>query len=563
MQRIASGAPDWGPLLAIASGLVVVACLAVAAPRPGVHPPAPEGQKAVATESEPASRAALSVLSSGGNAIDAAIAAALVGGVASPASSGLGGGGFALVFSARSKAVTAWDFRETSPGGIEPEAFDRRPLPSAERGKLVGVPGELAGLLALHQRFGRKPWRELVAPAARLAEGGFPASPYVSKAIGEKAELIALSPALADMFAPGGAIRPVGTKLSNPLLGRTLARIAEQGARAFYEGATARAIVENVRGLKGSLAAEDLTGYAPKERAALHVKWEGFDVYTMPPPSAGGLMLAQTLGAVSRADARRFDPRSSAYQHFLAELLRGSLADRMAYIGDPDDTVVDENLLLDGRRLRARREGIDAGRTRPLPSFFSPEHGTHHIVTADAEGNVVSLTTTINHAFGAGIVAGNAGVILNDELDDFASAPAAERLGIARSPNRARPRVRPVSSMAPTLVLANGAPVLALGASGGFTIGPAIAQIFLSLLAFELPPEEALRIPRFEIPTDEHTIALEPSVPDSFARELEARGEVPRRKQSVSTPAVQLLVLHGRMKVPYADRRKDGVALVE
>lgn len=541
--------------------IVVLAWLSVSAPRIELRAEPRSGHLAVTTESEAASRAALDILEHGGSAADAAVTAALVGGVASPASSGLGGGGFAVVFDARSRKVITLDFRETSPESIDAGAYDRRPLPAGERGKLVGIPGELAGLSELHDRFGRKPWQALVEPAARIAAQGYEVSPYVSKEIVERSALIALDPILTSLFAPGGRAHTMGERLRNPRLAKTLRQVSQRGARAFYSGETARDLVESARRQGSTLTALDLSRYKPVERAPIHVKWEGLDVYTMAPPSAGGLMLAQTLGAVTRKDVRRFAPESTLYQHFLAELLRGALADRIRFVGDPNVTPMDMGFLLSSERLGRRRQVVSLDRTHALPRFMSEEQGTHHIVTADADGNVVSLTTTINHGFGAGISAPETGVLLNDELDDFTATASARKFGVRESPNRARPNIRPVSSMAPTLIMKDGAPILALGASGGFTIGPAVVQVILDLLAFDMDPEKALGLPRFEIPTDGHTIALEPSVPGSFADGLRSRGEVPIMKQSVSTPAVQLMVLTGGKKTPFADPRKHGVAL--
>lgn len=539
----------------------MLAWLSLSTPRVELRADPRSGQQAVTTESEPASRAALDVLDHGGSAADAAVTAALVGGVTSPASSGLGGGGFAIIFEARSRKVTTLDFRETSPESLDADAYDRRPLPPGERAKLVGVPGELAGLSELHARFGRKPWQTLVEPAARIAERGYEISPYVSKAILERSALIALDPVLSGLFAPDGRARVPGERLRNPRLAKTLHRIAQQGAPVLYSGDSARDLVETARQRGSTLTVPDLSRYRPVERAPIHVRWEGLDVYTMGPPSAGGLMLAQTLGAVTKSDVRRFAPDGALYQHFLAELLRGALADRIRYVGDPSVTPTDLNFLLSAERLQHRRRGVSLDRTHALPRFLSPEHGTHHIVTADSDGNVITLTTTINHGFGAVMAASETGILLNDELDDFTGAAAARKFGVGDSPNRARPNVRPVSSMAPTLVLKDGVPLLAFGASGGFTIGPAVVQIFLDLLAFDMSPDQALGLPRFEIPTDGHTIALEPSVSAAFADALRSRGEIPAMKQSVSTPAVQLVVFDGKKKTPYADPRKHGAAL--
>lgn len=544
-----------GPALAV-GGLV----LAV----PSVHagPSGKTGRYAVATEDETTTRAALAILKSGGTAVDAAVTAALVAGVASPSSSGIGGGGFALVYDAKDKKVTSLDFREVAPHAIDGAAFEKRPFASADRGKAVGVPGEVAGLAELHKSFGRKPWAEVVKPAVRIAAQGYPVNPHVGNVIGWVTSQISLDPNLSALFFPGGHAVAAGTVVKNPTLSRTLARIAADGKKAMYEGALVDDLVSSVHSAGGAIAAEDFGSYRTRPREPLHVTWEGLDVYTMGAPSAGGLLLAETLGLFSREELRRTGFGSAAYQHLLAEAMRGAFADRAKYASDPDQEPVDLEKLVARERLAKRRQTIASDRTHWIARFLPDEHGTHHIVTADAEGNVVTLTTTVNRPFGATLTGKSSGIVMNDELDDFSTEASAKALGLARSPNRPRPGARPVSSMTPTIVLKDGVPILALGGSGGTAIAPNVAQAFLARLVFGETPERSVAAARFAVPTEGSTIAVDPAATQDLKADLERRGEVVST-QRFTEQAVQMIAIEDGKKTPASDPRKHGSAMAE
>ncbi len=547
-----TGGTVWAALLGAA--LLVVAV-------PAVHAES-AAARAVATESEPASRAALSVLRTGGNAVDAAIVAALVSGVASPSSSGLGGGGFALVYTAATHDVSVLDFRETAPRNVDAAAFERRPFPSAQRGKSVGVPGELAGLAELHRRFGKKRWADLVAPAARVAREGYAVSAHLASVLDTNGARISLDANLGALFVPGGHALAAGVLVKNPLLAGTLDGVARLGASFLYAGPAGRDVAEATRNTGGALDLDDLARYAPIAREPIHIQWEGYDVYTMPPPSAGGLLLVETLSTLSAAELRKLGEGTPAYDHLLAEAMRGALADRMHYVGDPEQTPIDVQRLIAPDRMASRRRMLSLDRMHWIPRFHQDEHGTHHIVTADALGNVVSLTTTINEAFGARLTGKTTGIVLNDELDDFTTEAAARALGVTEMPNRPRPGARPVSSMTPTIVLKAGEPVLALGGSGGMAIAPNVTEVLLARLVFGEAPEKAVALPRFGVPTEGSTFTVDASTPAAFRRELARRGEIVATESS-ATHAVQMIAFDGRHPLPAADPRKHGAALAE
>lgn len=541
--------------------LLSLGCAAVAVAQPPELASRPPGQ-GVASENATVSRDALSVLRAGGSAADAAITAALVGGVTAPTSSGLGGGGFALAWDAVRRAPFLLDFRETAPAALDPAVFEQRPLARERSGHLVGVPGEARGLFELHRRAGKLPWAQLVRFAEERARTGYIVSPHLAAMIQGPRSPVASVPALAALFSSGGRPAAVGMRLVNLPLAETLKRLGAEGPEVMYAGPVAEEFVAVAR-LHGSpLTLKDLGDYKVIERQPLRVPFDGHEVLTMPLPSAGGLTLAQLLQLFPAEELRRLGFASPAYRHLLAEGMRGALADRMRYLGDPAYESLDERSLLARARLQRRRDSIALDRTHALPRFGLEGAGTHHLVTSDRAGNVVTLTTTINRLFGAKLVAEKSGIVLNDELDDFTSIDAVKPFGLSRSPNRPRPGARPLSSMTPTLVLRAGKPVLALGGSGGPAIGTNVTQVLLGSLVFNQEPLAAVAAPRIYVPSQNATILLEPGTSTEHMADLERRGEIVALVPSNGT-AVQLLRFDGSALRGASDPRKHGQALVE
>lgn len=518
------------------------------------------GQVAATTENARSTNAAIEQMQAGGNAVDAAVAAALVAGVTSPTSSGIGGGCFINYFDAQNQAVTILDARETAPSDIVPEHFESRPFESSARGRWVGVPGEVAGLHELHQRFGARSWQDVVAPAIDAARNGFAVSPHLARSLVWAKDSIAADPFLKGLWL--GRSLSQGSSVKNPRLASTLERVANEGPKVLYEGAIAAEIVNTVRAHGGALSLDDLAGYRVRERKPLQTTWGAYEVYTMPPPSAGGMMLVQTLALYEKAELQQLGYNTPAYQHALAEAFRGGFADRMRFVGDPDLEPVPLDRLVSATRMQQRRSNISLLRTHAIPRFGMEEHGTHHLVTADANGNVVSLTTTVNRTFGAKLATPRTGIVLNDELDDFTLQKHAALFGLERSPNRPRPGARPVSSMTPTLVLQNGRVVLAAGGSGGLNIAPNVTQSVVSSLTFDLHPEQVLEAPRFQMPMMNATILVPKGTPQAHIADLERRGEIVGEVRFEGT-AVQMLRVDGENKRAAADPRKFGLARVE
>lgn len=553
MLRLVRKLPTSAPVLAVVAGLWLAL--------PGAQVRAAEPAGAAASEHPLVTRAALDVLEKGGNAVDAAVAAALMAGVVSPSSSGLGGGGFAMVSRPGTPEPTVLDFREFAPKGVQAEVLDRRPLAPEERGHLVGVPGEARGLDELIRRFGKRRWAELAAPAERRARLGYAVGPHLARTLGGfSAADLKREAGLSALFYPGGRALVPGALVKNPKLAGTLKRLGAEGPRALYEGAIAAELVRTARAAGSPLTSEDLLHYSVKERKPLHVAWAGYELYTMPLPSAGGLLLAETLGMWSREQLVALGYQSGAYQHALAETFRSAFLDRFRFIGDPEFVPVNEQNLLAPERLAKKRSALSLDRTHSLPTLAQTEHGTHHMVFADRDGMVVSLTTTVNRVFGSKLLAPDSGIVLNDQLDDFTASRDAERLGVASNPNMPRPEARPVSSMTPTIVFREGRPVLALGGSGGMAISTNVTQLLLGRLAFDKPLAELVQTPRFYVPLQGgSTILLEDGASPALLAELAYRGERVGKAWPVAT-AVQMLARSGTGWESAADPRKFGSA---
>ncbi len=519
---------------------------------------------AVATENGDASRIALEVLRKGGDAVDAAAAAAVALGVATPTACGVGGGGFAVVWRAKTKEAFVLDFRETAPAAVDVAALDARPLPPEKRGHMVGVPGEVQGLAQLVAKFGKRSFREDLQPAIDLARKGFTLTPHVarvSKMFGEP--LQKLAPALGARLLAGSEPLPVGSKVVRPELADTLQAIADKGARVLYEGPLAEAFVEAVREASGTITLDDLAKYQTKIRPAIRVKIGGREVITMPPPSAGGVMLAQALRAHEVLTEKggkglASDPfMSGAYLHTVSELMRGALDDRFRFIGDPDHVPVDVAKLLEDARIEARLAKIDPWKTKTPVELRVDEHGTSHLSIVDAEGNAVALTTTVNGPFGAKIEV--QGVIANDELGDFGKTADA----IGNAPNVPRPGARPTSSMTPTIVLEGGQVRAIFGGSGGMRIGTSVTLAALAHLVFGVSPGDVVGLPRVHPAMGK--LLVEDTLPPEVVADLEKRGENPTKAEVFN--AVQMVAItrdeDGVKVIAASDPRKGGVALAE
>jgi gamma-glutamyltranspeptidase/glutathione hydrolase len=572
-----------GRIAVVVLGGAIAAIHAAAFPSASsaAYPPSAEGRTAaVAADHSDATRAALDIMAAGGNAADGAVAAALVLGVVNPSASGIGGGGFALVYSAADRKVTVLDFRETAPASYTAEvlwpAKKSTDAPAKDRfgwngphGGSAGVPGEPAGLELLSRKFGKRSLSDAAAPAVALAQNGF----YISKHTAETSaffkERVQTLPSLASSFLPGGVPVATATRVRRPELAATLLRFGAEGKKSIYEGTTAQKIVDAVHASGGTMTREDLASYSVKERAPLSRTIDGRTVYTMPAPSAGGLLMLETLSMYGASRSSPLVPLgfgSSAYLHTVAEAMRGAFADRARSASDPD---LDPNVAkafdaaLEPAQIAARRARIDPSKTHAPVDFKTKEQGTSHVIVTDSAGNVVTLTTTVNGPFGSTIVAGDTGILLNNELEDFTSVDDAKAFGLKDGgPNRPRPRARPVSSMTPTIVLEGGVPILAVGGSGGTRIATGATQATLARLLFDLDPTACVSHPR--VHTQGPVLFVDPEIAPDVREGLRTRGETVK-DEPFTGAAVQMIAWQRTPGVPVkilaaADPRKGGMA---
>jgi gamma-glutamyltranspeptidase/glutathione hydrolase len=518
---------------------------------------------AVAAENEASSRAAMTVLARGGSAVDAAIAASAMLGVTAPVSCGIGGGGFALVYNARDKSLAVLDYRERAPAHYD-LATRRSKAPGAD----IGVPGEVAGLVELHRRWGTQTLADDLSLAARVAESGFLVTKHLAAMLGARSAYLG-HPPFAAIFGPHGSPAKEQQRIDNRALAATLRRVGAEGAKAFYEGPVASELVEVARNAGSPMESSDLTDYRVAVREPLRSRWEGYEVATVPPPSAGGLLLLETLGLYSAGELAKMGWQSADLTHMLAEAMRGAFADRTRAVGDPAFVPDRSAELLETQRLSARRARIDNDRTHAPQRFDLVELGTSHLVVADDKGNVVSLTTTINSPFGSGVVAPKSGILLNDELSDFTEPELAAKFEVAPGPNVARAGARPVSSMTPAIVLRDGAPVLALGGSGGLRIAGNVTQALVCRLVFGKSPQACVDAPRFFTPPTGPTLAYNAEqVPaPAIQLDLAEKGEQIRILPGRDVTAVQMIAFErspaGLILRAAADPRKGGLGLVE
>ncbi len=562
-----------GPWLAAIAALSLLV-LTGALPEAEAKPPARAARYMIAAANPLAARTGLEVLREGGSAVDAAIAAQLVLNLVEPQSSGIGGGAFLLHYDATENKITAYDGRETAPAAATPGLFltpGGEPMKfwdAVVGGRSVGVPGLLAMLELAHKDQGRLPWARLFQPAIGLAEQGFAVSPRLAGLIAKDKYLKTFPATAAYFHGADGSPHPAGQRLANPAFAQTLKRIAKGGAEAFYNGPIAREIVAVVTGAgrnPGAMTLADLAGYEAKRRDAVCAPYRSFRVCGMGPPSSGAVAVLQTLGILQSFDLPALAPNSAEAVHLIAEAGRLAFADRNLFLADSDFVPVPVARLLDpaylARRARAISPVKTLGKAAPglpaqngaMPAQADPP-ATSHLVVVDGAGNIVSMTTSIESAFGSRLMVG--GFMLNNELTDFSFRPEAEGRPVA---NRVEPGKRPRSSMSPTLVFgADGRPVLALGSPGGSRIIGYVLQTLVAVLDWGLDIQAAVELPHAvnrNGPTDlEEGTALTALKPA-----LEALGHEVRLRKLTSGLHGIAITAHGLEGG--ADPRREGVAL--
>lgn len=529
---------------------VIVACLVPPSPAWAKTPLATGSGGAVATISEPASKAALAILDRGGNAIDAAVAAAATLGVTDPFSCGIGGGGFMVVYLAKEKRVITIDHRETAPASFTPTVFQQNGAPMTfetvrDSGMSVGVPGTVRGWHEALDRYGSMSFKQVLAPAIAVATDGFVVNDNFSRMVRENEHKFGLFPATAALYLKNGAPPAAGTTLRNPDLAKAYRALAAGGVKAFYSGKMARAVVDavnrpatapgvTVRG--GDMTLADLANYEARLRQPVHSTYRGYDLYGMPLPGSGGIAIAEALNILEGYDLKAM-PRARA-EHLYLEASRLAFADRNAYLADPEYVDAPVAGLLSKDYAALRRQLIDPARAaRPAPAgdpyAFQADQsvplrpagarmlkeGAHttHLTVSDKDGNIVAYTYTIEDWGGSGIVVPGYGFLLNNEMTDFDfSGPR---------PNVPEPGKRPRSSMSPTLAFKDGKPAFSIGSPGGATIITTVLQTIVNHVDFGMTMADAVNAPRLSERNGEATDVEPGFAGGAQARALEQSGQ--------------------------------------
>ncbi len=573
---------------------------------------APDGM--VVAESPAAALVGAEVLRRGGNAIDAAIAVHFALAVTYPEAGNIGGGGFMLVRLADGSSE-AIDFREVAPAAATRGLFlrsDGTPDAQLSTTSLLasGVPGSVAGMGLAHERYGTLPWKELLAPAQRLAAEGFVVDAYTAAQLLESRARLEAHPAARHIFLRDDRFWAEGDTLRQPELAATLARIAQSGPREFYEGATAESLVAEMTRGGGIITREDLRAYRAIVRRPLTGTYRGYTLITMPPPSSGGIAILQMLGILGGFQLRDGGPLASRTLHLMTEAMRRAFADRAEFLGDPDFAPLPLDGLLQPAYLDSLRASIDPWRATPslqagpgMPAgaaaFYAATGGTPgpdihgagsgagsgagpgagpdagssggvettHFSIVDRDGNAVAVTTTLNTWYGSGHMVTGAGFLLNNEMDDFTAAPGQPNgFGLIQGEaNAVRPYARPLSSMAPTIVLKDGAPLLVLGSPGGPRIISAVLQTLVCVLDFGMDIQAAVATPRIHHQWWPDVLYYEPDALTADVREALARmGHTLTAYESIgSVQGIEVRSAEGgqRWLLGGADPRRNGCAV--
>lgn len=491
-------------------------------------------QQAVAMPDSYSADAAMQVLQEGGNAIDAAITAQFVLAVTLPEAGNVGGGGFMTI--KFEDSTDFLDYREMAPENAHRDMYldeqgDVKPYESLFGAKASGIPGTVAGMWAAHKKYGTLDWERLLAPAVDLAEQGFVVHEKLANNIDhyiERTKEAGINNNFSEYFAHAKA----GTTFKQPELAKTLKAIQQQGKDGFYKGDVAKHIVDFMQQNGGLITYEDLLAYKAVWRKPLHLNWQGYELVTAPPPSSGGVAVAQWIGMLEAYDATHDLPaqNSTEYIHVMSEIGKRVFADRAEYMGDPDFVSVPVKALTDANYITQRAADIQPTSISDTPSVkpgLKESEDTTHFSIMDRWGNAVANTTTINLTFGSGVVVTGAGFLLNDEMDDFSAKPGVPNFfgAVGGEANAIEPYKRMLSSMTPTLVTKDDQVVLVTGSPGGTTIISSVTQSLLNALLYDMSAEEAVNSPRFHhqlLPKD--TIRMHDGFTDATVNELKAMG---------------------------------------
>ncbi len=522
-------------------------------------------RRAMVTAAEAqATDAGVAILKAGGNAVDAAVAVGFALGVTHPAMGGLGGGGYMLIRLAGGRALFI-DFREKAPGAASRDMY-RNPEESVTGWRASGVPGTVRGFDHAARAYGKKAWNELIQPAIDLAEKGAVIPYGEARRRRDAAKRLEQFPESKRVFLKDGAYWEPGDTMKQPELAATLRRIASGGAAEFYSGETAARLARQMAAHGGLITLDDLAKYAVAEREVLKGRYRGYDILAAPPSTAGGIGVLQMLAVLEGTGFERHGAGSAASIHVMAEVMRRFFADRNEHLGDPDFVRNPVTGLLSRKYVDRLRASIDPQRATPServrpgrPADYETSETTHYSVV-DAEGNAVAVTYTLNSAYGSGVTVPELGFLLNNNMDNFAARPGQpNNYGLVQGEaNAIRAGKRPLSSMAPTIVLRDGKLYLVTGTPGGPTITTAVLQAIVNVLDFGMNAQEAIDFPRFHHQWLPDRLTMERGFsPDTIAL-LKAKGHqvdiVPSRNDMMA------IRVDGGWIEGAADSRREGKA---
>ena len=467
-------------------------------------------QGVVASQNKHASQVGSDVLARGGNAVDAAVAVGFALAVVVPRAGNVGGGGFMMVYDRKQAKTEAIDYREMAPASASHDMFlteandvDNNRIRYSHAAS--GVPGTVAGLWYAHKRYGTLPWADLVQPAIDLAEKGFPVTDWLASALDQRAGVLARNAAARKVFYKSGGVHyRAGEIFRQPDLAKTLRLIQKGGRDAFYKGEIAHAIHDEMVRKGGNITLSDLRNYKVISREPISVDAAGYRVEMMPPPSSGGVLIAQLLKVYQLLGVKDKPFGSAASIHHMVEPMKQAYADRSIHLGDPTFYDVPMSWMLSDERAQDIAHAVEASLARPstdiavgvAPTRESSE--TTHYSIADAYGNVVSNTYTLNFSFGSGVVIPGYGFLMNNEMDDFSAKVGARNAYglLGAEANAIEPYKRPLSSMTPTIVHKDGTPYMVLGSPGGSRIISTVLQVLVNVLFYDLSLAEAVHAPR-------------------------------------------------------------------
>ncbi len=504
----------------------------------------------------------VAVLKQGGSAVDASVAVAFAMAVTYPAAGNIGGGGFMLVNPAKGEP-TVIEYRETAPGSVKADTFAK--TTDWRDHKASGVPGTVRGLELAHKRFGKLPWKDLVLPAVKLADGGFVLDAPMVKSLNDASKGKGGNDEFRKLFGKEGGWQ-LGDRLIQKDLAKTLRLIAEKGPDAFYTGELADLLIAEMKAGSGYITLDDLKSYQAKEREPIHGTYRGHDIYGPPPPSSGGIVIVEMLNILEQFDFRKMGAGSAEARHVMAETMKRAFADRARYVGDPDFTRV-PGFLTSKEHAKKLSGTIDLRKATPsmelaegIPLAKESDSTTHFSVI-DADGLAVSNTYTLEDSFGSKVVVPGAGYILNNEMGDFNARPGitTTKGRIGTEPNLVAPGKRMLSSQTPTIVVRDGKVLLVTGSPGGRTIINTVLCVVTNVIDFEMDVQSAVNAPRQHHQWFPDELTFEGKNPD-LVKKLEALGHKVRTQKQGDAHAIWIDpktgIYHGA-----ADKRINGKAV--